>query len=164
MSGLHALRIGHGVDVHAFAAGTDRPLLLAGIQIPAAPPLAGHSDADVVLHAIADAVLGAAGAGDLGSMVGVDRPETAGADSATFVRAALRTAGERGWSPVNLDCTVVCQRPRLQPHVPAMVDSVAALLGLPADAVAIKATTTDHMGFLGRGEGIACLAVLLLSR
>lgn len=154
------MRIGQGVDVHAFA-DEPRPLVLGGVVIPGARGLAGHSDADVVLHAITDALLGAGALGDLGSLVGVDRPETAGADSTTFAALALERLAEAGLRPVNVDATVVAQRPRLAAHVPAMRARTAEVLGLPVGTVSIKATTTDRLGFIGRGEGIACLAVAL---
>jgi 2-C-methyl-D-erythritol 2,4-cyclodiphosphate synthase len=156
------MRIGQGIDVHAFDEGSDRTLRLGGVDIPGSPALAGHSDADVVLHAIADAVLGAVAAGDLGTLVGVDEPQTRGADSGAFVVAAVAEARARGWVPGNVDVTVVAQRPRLGPHRGAMRGRVAELLGLPDDAVSVKATTTDRLGFIGRGEGIACTAIVLL--
>ncbi|HUG84482.1 MAG TPA: 2-C-methyl-D-erythritol 2,4-cyclodiphosphate synthase [Euzebya sp.] len=156
------MRIGQGIDVHAFDPTADRPLRLGGVHIDGATPLAGHSDADVVLHAVTDALLGAAGAGDLGSLVGVDQPGTAGADSATFVTLAVNRVAEMGWAVGNIDVTVVAQRPRLSGHREAMRASVAALLDVAVDAVSVKATTTDRLGFIGRGEGIACMAIVLL--
>jgi 2-C-methyl-D-erythritol 2,4-cyclodiphosphate synthase len=159
-----SVRIGQGVDVHAFAASDGRrPLRLAGVDIPGAPALEGHSDADVVLHAVADALLGAAALGDLGALFGSDDPHYAGADSAMFVREAVRRVGEAGWALGNLDCTVVAERPRLAEHLPMMRSQLAELLGVEPDAVSIKATSTDGLGFTGRGEGIACLAVVLLT-
>lgn len=157
-------RIGHGLDVHAFDPALSRPLVLGGVEIPDAPALAGHSDADVVLHALVDALLGAAGAGDLGSLVGVDRDQTRDADSATFVRRAMRQLLADGWSVGNVDVTVVAQRPRLSEHRQAMRDRIAELLGCDMAAVSVKATTTDLLGSIGRGEGIACTAVALLVR
>ncbi len=162
-----SVRIGPGLDVHAFDVQTPddahaaRPLVLGGVVVPG-PPLAGHSDADVVLHALVDALLGAAGAGDLGGLVGVDRPETAGADSATFVQAAVAELGGRGLAVGNVDLTVVAQRPRLAAHREAMATRIAGLLGVAEGAVSVKATTTDRLGAIGRGEGIACVAVALL--
>lgn len=155
-------RIGQGVDVHAFDPSAARGLVLGGVEIPSATPLAGHSDADVVLHAVVDALLGAAAAGDLGSLVGVDRPDTAGADSAGFVALALQHVIAGGWVVGNVDVTVIAQRPRLVAHRDAMRSRLAELLAVPVDAVSIKATTTDHLGFTGRGEGIACLATAML--
>jgi 2-C-methyl-D-erythritol 2,4-cyclodiphosphate synthase len=158
------VRIGQGFDAHRFDADEreSRALVLGGVPIPAAPPLAGHSDADVVLHAIADALLGAAALGDLGALFGTDDPRFAGADSAVFVREALRRLVGAGWRVGNLDCTVVAQRPRLAEHLPVMRERVAALLDASAEAVSVKATSTDGMGFAGRGEGVACLAIVLL--
>lgn len=155
-------RIGQGVDVHAFDQGAGRPLRLGGVEIPEGPPLAGHSDADVVLHALVDALLGAAALGDLGSLVGVDEPGTAGADSAGFVTAALDLVGGEGYAVGNVDVTVIAQRPRLAGHREAMRGRIADLLGVDVGAVSLKATTTDRLGFIGRGEGIACTAVALL--
>jgi 2-C-methyl-D-erythritol 2,4-cyclodiphosphate synthase len=157
------VRIGQGVDVHPFSDDPARPLVLAGVTVPEGPGLAGHSDADVVLHAVVDALLGAAGLGDIGSLFGSDDPRYAGADSSTFVAEALRRVTDAGWRVGNVDCTVIAQRPRIAPHRDAMRDRVAALLGVVADAVNVKATTTDGLGFAGRGEGIACLAVALLT-
>ncbi|QBI19258.1 2-C-methyl-D-erythritol 2,4-cyclodiphosphate synthase [Egibacter rhizosphaerae] len=154
------VRIGQGLDVHAFAA-EDRPLVLGGVTVPG-PGLAGHSDADVVLHAVCDAVLGAAALGDLGALVGVDEPGTAGASSAGFVAQAVARVRDAGWVVGNVDCTVVAQRPRLGPHRAAIRGGVAAALGLAEDAVGVSATTTDRLGAIGAGEGIACLAVALL--
>ena len=159
-----AWRVGQGVDVHAFADGGQGSVRLGGVDVPGGPALAGHSDGDVVLHAVVDALLGAAGLGDLGGLVGVDLPATAGADSASFVHRALQQVAARGWLVGNADVTVVCQRPRIAPHAPAMRRRLAELLEVGADAVNVKATTTDQLGFLGRGEGIAALAVVLLRR
>lgn len=156
------MRIGQGLDVHAVDAALGRPLVLGGVIIPGAPALAGHSDADVVLHALVDALLGAAGAGDLGSMVGVDLPGTAGADSAAFVREAVQVVHRAGWVLGNADVTVVAQRPRLSPHRAAMRERIAELLGCATPQVSVKATTTDRIGAIGRGEAVACTAVVLL--
>jgi 2-C-methyl-D-erythritol 2,4-cyclodiphosphate synthase len=156
------IRVGQGVDIHAFDPDAGPPLRLAGVDIPEGPALAGHSDADVVLHALVDALLGAAAAGDLGDLVGVDQPATAGADSATFVRQALHRVAGLGWRPGNVDLTVLAQRPRLSPHRDRMRARLAELLGVGEDAVSLKATSTDHLGFIGRAEGIACTAVVLL--
>lgn len=156
------MRIGQGVDVHAFASHADRPLALGGITIAGEASLAGHSDGDVALHALTDALLGAAGLGDLGGFVGVDDPAVAGASSRRFLVDAARAVADRGWTVANGDLTIVAQRPRLAAHLPAMRAAIAADLGLPETAVNVKATSTDHLGFLGRGEGIAALAVVLL--
>jgi 2-C-methyl-D-erythritol 2,4-cyclodiphosphate synthase len=160
-------RIGQGLDVHAFdvhagEGAPARPLVLGGVHIPGGRPLVGHSDADVVLHALVDALLGAAGAGDLGTLVGVDLPGTRDADSAGFVREALDVVAAAGWAVGNADLTVVAQQPRLGPHRAAVRARVADLLGCAEGQVSVKATTTDHLGAIGRGEGIACLAVVLL--
>lgn len=157
------LRIGQGVDAHAFAADPGRVLHLAGVEIADAPGLDGHSDADVVLHAVADALLGAAALGDLGALFGSDDPRYAGARSSVFVREACGRVAEAGWAVGNVDCTVVAQRPRLAAYLPAMRASLAELLGVDAAAVSVKATSTDGLGFTGRGEGVACLAVVLLA-
>jgi 2-C-methyl-D-erythritol 2,4-cyclodiphosphate synthase len=150
------------VDVHSFSPDPGRRLWLGGVQIPDAPGLEGHSDADVLLHALVDALLGAAALGDLGALFGSDDPAHAGASSSTFVRQALRRVHAAGWAVGNVDCTLVAQRPRLDPHRQAITASVAGLLGVAASAVSVKATTTDRLGFTGRGEGIAGLAVALL--
>lgn len=156
------MRVGHGLDVHAFAS-LPRALVLGGVEVPG-PGLAGHSDADVVLHAVCDAILGAGGHGDLGDLVGVDEAATAGAASTAFVARALARVGADGWSVGNVDCTVVAQRPRLAPHRQAIRDGVAAAVGVAPEAVNVAATTTDRLGAIGAGEGIACLAVVLLHR
>jgi 2-C-methyl-D-erythritol 2,4-cyclodiphosphate synthase len=157
-----APRVGQGVDVHAFSRDATRPLLLGGVRIPNVAGLAGHSDADVVLHAVVDALLGAAALGDLGMLFGSDDPAYAGASSRVFVDEALRRILAAGWVVGNVDCTVVAQRPRLGPHRAAMAGSLARMLRLADEAVSVKATTTDGLGVLGRGEGIACLAVAML--
>lgn len=156
------MRIGNGVDVHGFSDEPGRPLVLGGVTIPDAPGLAGHSDADVVLHALVDALLGAAALGDLGSLVGVDLPETKGVSSARFVEAGLAKLEEAGYAISNIDATVIAQTPRLSPHVPAIRQNVAAILNVPVDLVSVKATTTDRLGFIGNKEGIACLCVALI--
>lgn len=156
------MRVGQGFDAHRFAADDARPLRLAGIEIPGAPGLEGHSDADVVAHAVTDAILGAAALGDLGSVYGTEDPKYADVDSALFVRGAVALAAEAGWRVGNVDCTVVAQRPRLAAHVAAMREHLALLLDASPDAVSVKATSTDKLGFTGRGEGIACMAIVLL--
>ena len=153
------IRVGLGYDVHAFDRG--RPLVLGGVEIPDEPGLAGHSDADVVCHAIADALLGAARLGDLGSLFPNDE-RWAGASSLDILRNCIEAVGEAGWSVVNLDTTVVAERPRLAPYREAMIDQIATALGLATSAVWLKATTTDGLGFSGREEGIAALAVVLI--
>lgn len=154
------LRVGSGLDVHAFSDDPRRALVLGGVTIADAPGLAGHSDADVVAHAVADALLGAAGLGDLGSRFGVDDPQLAGADSMELLSQVVADSRSVGWVPVNVDCTVAAQRPRLSDHVDAMVAGLRERLGI--GAVSVKVTTTDRLGAVGRGEGIACWAVCLL--
>jgi 2-C-methyl-D-erythritol 2,4-cyclodiphosphate synthase len=161
---LPPFRVGQGLDVHAFSDDPARPLVLAGVGVPLGPGLEGHSDADVVLHAIVDALLGAAGLGDLGELFGSSRPDYAGVDSTVFVIETLRRLGEQGWAVGNIDCTLVAARPRLAPYRARMTANVAALLGVDEDHVTIKATTTDGLGWTGRGEGIACLAAALIYR
>jgi 2-C-methyl-D-erythritol 2,4-cyclodiphosphate synthase len=157
-----SVRIGSGLDVHPFTDDPERPLVLAGVTVPDAPGLSGHSDADVVAHAVADALLGAAALGDLGSHVGVDRPETAGADSIVLLRGVVTALADAGLAPTNVDLTVVAQRPRLAGHRDAMRERLADALGLDVGAVSVKFTTTDQLGALGRGEGIACWATVLV--
>jgi 2-C-methyl-D-erythritol 2,4-cyclodiphosphate synthase len=161
---VRTVRVGQGVDVHRFSDDPARALVLGGVRIPGAPGLAGHSDADVVLHALVDALLGAAGLGDLGSVFGTADPAYAGARSALFVEGALERVTAAGWGVGNADLTVVAQRPRLGEQRPRIAAAVAELLGVELPAVSVKATTTDGLGFLGRGEGVACLAVVLLER
>jgi 2-C-methyl-D-erythritol 2,4-cyclodiphosphate synthase len=165
VSGVDAgVRIGQGVDVHAFSDDATRPLVLCGIEVPGAPGLAGHSDADAGLHAVADALLGAAALGDLGSRFGVDHPETAGADSAALLGDVVADVAAAGWAVGNLDVTLVAQRPRLAPYREAMRTRVAQVCHLDVGAVSVTFTTTDHLGAVGRGEGIVGLAVCLLVR
>ncbi|KAB7627943.1 2-C-methyl-D-erythritol 2,4-cyclodiphosphate synthase [Alkalilimnicola sp. S0819] len=154
------MRIGQGFDAHRFAPGTR--LVLGGVEIPHDQGLEAHSDGDVLLHAITDAVLGAAGLGDLGKHFPDTDQAFAGIDSRLLLRDAVEKAAAAGWRLVNVDATVIAQQPRLAPHVPAMRAHIAADLRLAQGAVNLKATTTEHMGFTGRGEGIAALAVVLL--
>jgi 2-C-methyl-D-erythritol 2,4-cyclodiphosphate synthase len=157
------MRVGQGLDVHPFSDDPGRELVLAGVRIPDGPALAGHSDGDVVLHAVVDALLGAAALGDIGAIFGSADPRYAGVASSVFVTESLRLVTDAGYAVGNVDCTVVAQRPRLAPHREAMRDRLAGLLGAPVGTVNVKATTTDGLGFTGRGEGIACLAVVLLA-
>jgi 2-C-methyl-D-erythritol 2,4-cyclodiphosphate synthase len=156
------LRIGQGIDVHRFSADPGRPLVLGGITLDAddATGLDGHSDADAVAHAIADALLGAAGLGDIGSYFPDTDPQWAGADSMTLLTRVVELAAEAGWVPVNADCTVVAERPKLAAYVGLMADRLGGVLGAP---VSVKATRAEGLGALGRAEGIACLAVVLVS-
>jgi len=154
------MRIGQGFDVHAFAEG--RKLILGGVQVPYERGLAGHSDADVLIHALCDALLGAAALGDIGMHFPDTDPAYKGADSRVLLREVARKLAAAGWRIVNVDTTVIAQAPRLAPHVPAMVANLAADLGLAASAVSVKATTTERLGFTGRGEGIAAQAIALI--
>jgi len=158
------LRIGNGLDVHPFADDPARPLVLAGVEVPDGPGLAGHSDADVVAHAVADALLGALALGDLGTWFGVDRPETAGADSLTLLATVVAGVHDRGWRVGNVDVTVVAQRPRLAAHRDPMRAALAHTLEVDVDAVSVKFTTTDRLGALGRAEGIAAWATAVVVR
>ena len=156
------VRIGQGVDVHPFSDDPDRALRICGVRIPAAAGLAGHSDADVGLHAVADALLGATALGDLGARFGVDRPETAGADSTDLLRVVVAEVAAEGWQVGNLDVTIVAQRPRLAAHRDAMRTHLAEVCSVAVGAVSVKFTTTDHLGALGRSEGILATASCLL--
>lgn len=153
------LRIGQGVDLHRFSDDPARPLVLGGVVVAGSPGLDGHSDADVVCHALADAVLGAAGLGDLGSHFPDTDPRWHGADSTALLGEAVARAAAAGLEPVNADCTVVAEAPRLAPYVGAMVRRLSAVVGAP---VSVKATRAETLGALGRREGVACLAVVLL--
>jgi 2-C-methyl-D-erythritol 2,4-cyclodiphosphate synthase len=153
------IRIGQGIDVHAF--DENRRLILGGVRISERGGLTGHSDADAVLHAIVDALLGAAALGDIGQYFPSDDERWRDASSEVFVRETLRMLD--GAEIANVDVTIVAQRPKLAPHREAMRDNIARLLGIGADRVNVKATTTDHLGFLGRGEGICAMAVVAVS-
>jgi 2-C-methyl-D-erythritol 2,4-cyclodiphosphate synthase len=154
------MRIGQGFDAHAFAEG--RRLVLGGVAVPHARGLAGHSDADVLLHAICDALLGAAALGDIGRHFPDSDPQYKDADSRMLLRAVAAKLAARGLRAANVDATLVAQAPRLAPHVPQMVANIAADLGLAMDRVNVKATTTERLGFTGREEGIAAMAVALV--
>jgi 2-C-methyl-D-erythritol 2,4-cyclodiphosphate synthase len=156
------VRTGLGFDTHAFAPG--RPLILGGVDVPHEQGLTGHSDADVLTHAIIDSLLGAAGLGDIGQHFPDTDPRFAGADSLGLLRTVVGELGERGWEIGNVDATVVLERPKLAPHRDAIRSSLASALGLPVDAVSVKATTGERMGFVGRGEGAAALAVATIDR
>jgi 2-C-methyl-D-erythritol 2,4-cyclodiphosphate synthase len=153
-------RIGHGSDAHRFGAG--RPLVLGGVTIAGSDGLAGHSDADVLTHAIIDALLGAAGLGDIGTHFPSDDPAWASADSLDLLRRTVASLTQRGYRVGNVDATVVAERPRLRPHVAAMRVRIAAALAVEPDAVSVKATTADGMGALGRAEGIQAQAIALI--
>jgi 2-C-methyl-D-erythritol 2,4-cyclodiphosphate synthase len=155
------IRIGQGIDIHPFAAY--RPLYLGGVRISETGGLAGHSDADAVLHAVTDALLGAAGAGDIGHYFPSTDERWRNAESSVFVLEAKRILDEMNAEISNLDITIIAQQPKLAPHRDAIVASVAQLLNLPQGHVNVKATTTDHLGFIGRGEGICAMAIVLVS-
>jgi 2-C-methyl-D-erythritol 2,4-cyclodiphosphate synthase len=150
------------VDVHPFSTDGSRRLVLGGVRIPNEPALAGHSDADIILHAIVDALLGAAGLGDIGTLFGSEDPDYAGADSQVFLAGALTQITLAGWQVCNIDITLIGQRPRIGPYRDRITASVATLLGVHNDQVNVKATTSDGLGFTGRGEGLACMATVLL--
>lgn len=154
------MRIGHGYDVHRLVEG--RKLILGGVEIPFEKGLLGHSDADVLAHAVMDAVLGAAALGDIGQHFPDNDPAYAGADSLELARHVARILSEHGYRVENIDATILCQRPKLAPHIPAMQANLAAAFGLPVDAVSVKATTEEHLGFTGEGLGIAAHAVALI--
>ena len=155
------VRVGLGFDVHPFADDPDRPLVLAGVTVPGERGLAGHSDADPVAHAVADALLGAAGLGDLGSRFPDTDPLWAGADSLVLLASVVEVVRADGWEPGNVDCAVVLEAPRLAPHVPRMRDALSAVVGA---AVSVKPKRAEGLGALGRAEGVACWAVALLER
>jgi len=154
------MRIGTGFDVHALVAG--RPLVLGGVTIPFERGLAGHSDADVLLHALADALLGALALGDIGHFFPDTDPAWRGADSRELLRHVMTHVSSQGWSIGNVDTTIIAEAPRLATHVPAMRARIAADLGCDVGRVSVKAKTTERLGFTGRGEGIAAQAVVLL--
>lgn len=156
------IRIGHGFDVHAFASG--RRLVIGGVEIPFELGLAGHSDADVLLHAICDALLGAAGLGDIGRHFPDTEPRYEGIDSRELLREVVARLAAEGWRVGNVDATLIAQAPRMAPHIAQMRQNIAADLGLAAASVNVKATTTERLGFTGRGEGIAAEAVCLIQR
>lgn len=155
------LRIGQGFDVHALVEGRD--LIIGGVRIPHTHGLQGHSDADVLLHAITDAVLGAAALGDIGRHFPDTDPRYAGADSRVLLRAAMQKVAQAGWRVVNVDATVHAQAPKIGPHAPAMVANIAADLGVTPEVVNVKAKTNEGLGYLGRKEGIAATVVVLLA-
>jgi len=155
------MRIGQGFDVHQLVSG--RPLVVGGVEIPHDRGLLGHSDADVLLHAICDALLGAAALGDIGKHFPDADPRYKGIDSRELLRHVAALVKERGFRVENVDATIIAQAPRMAPHIPAMVANIASDLGIAASAVNVKATTTEELGFAGRGEGIAAQAICLLA-
>ena len=156
------MRVGHGYDVHRLVEG--RKLILGGVEIPWEKGLLGHSDADVLLHALMDAMLGAAALGDIGRHFPDSDERYAGADSLQLLSEVSRLLTEAGYRLVNADCTILAQRPKLMPHVPAMRANIARVLGVEPDAVSVKATTEEGLGFTGDGSGIAAHAVVLIER
>lgn len=154
------MRIGHGFDVHAF--GGEGPLIIAGVRIPYEQGLLAHSDGDVALHALTDALLGAAALGDIGKLFPDTDAAYKGADSRVLLREALRQIEKKGYRVGNVDVTLIAQAPKMLPHVAQMRINIAEDLGIHMDEVNVKATTTEKLGFTGRGEGIACEAVALL--
>ena len=156
------IRIGHGYDVHPLVAGRD--LILGGVKIPHSKGLHGHSDADVLIHAICDACLGAAGLGDIGRHFPDTDAQYKNIDSRKLLRKVKEAIAQCGWKIVNIDSTIVVQAPRIAPHLPQMIQNIAADLDIAAESVNIKATTTEKLGFAGREEGIAAHAVVLLEQ
>lgn len=156
------MRIGHGYDVHRLVAG--RRLILGGVDIPHETGLLGHSDADVLLHAICDAILGAIGEGDIGRHFPDTDPAYKGIASIKLLQQVMLLAGEKGFSIGNVDATIVAQKPKLAPYIAEMTQNIAAALGVGPDQVNVKATTTEELGFAGRKEGIAAYSVALLTR
>jgi 2-C-methyl-D-erythritol 2,4-cyclodiphosphate synthase len=155
-------RIGQGFDVHALVPG--RRLVLAGVEIPGPEGLLGHSDADVFAHALTDALLGAAGLGDIGGLFPDTDPRFHQADSMVLLDIAWQQVRAQGWSLINIDGTIIAQRPRVAPHVPAMRRRLAEVLGVCPDQISIKGKTTEHLGFTGRGEGIATMVVAAICK
>jgi 2-C-methyl-D-erythritol 2,4-cyclodiphosphate synthase len=155
------IRIGQGIDIHGF--DDKRPLILGGVRLSETGGLGGHSDADVVLHAVTNALLGAAGAGDIGELFPSTDPQWKDADSSRFVHEAMRILNEMEVEIQNIDITIVAQKPRISPVREAIGAKIASLLNLPRGHVNVKAATTDHHGFIGRGEGICAMAVVLVS-
>ena len=174
MNSKPQFRIGQGLDVHAFTTGdpsgkpSNKPsnnhVMLGGVRIPHTHSLAAHSDGDVALHALCDALLGAAALGDIGKHFPPGDEKWRGASGVVLVQEVLRLVQQKGWSVVNVDITIACEAPRIAPHVVEMRKVTATALQVDIDAVSVKATTTERLGFCGRGEGIAALAVALLTR
>ena len=156
------IRIGHGYDVHRLTEG--RPLILGGVHIPYERGLLGHSDADVLAHAVMDALLGAAALGDIGGLFPDSDERWRGADSLRLLVQVTAHLADNGWEIGNVDATVLAQAPKLAPYIPEMRQKLAAAMGVNASQVSVKATTEEHLGFTGAGEGMACHAVALLSR
>lgn len=156
------IRVGFGFDVHQLVEG--RELWLGGVLIPHSVGALGHSDADVLLHAICDALLGAVALGDIGQHFPDTDPRWKGADSKVLLGAVVQLLKEKGWHVGNVDCTLILERPKIMPHVTAMRETIAPLLGVAIDAISIKATTSEKMGYIGRAEGVAAHAVALVEK
>ena len=156
------MRIGHGYDVHKLVEGRD--LIVGGVHIPYEKGLLGHSDADVLLHAVSDALLGAAAMGDIGGMFPDNDPEYLGADSLVLLRQVFQRLRDNGYSVINVDCTVIAQKPKMKPYIPEMRMNIAAALSTDVDNISVKATTEEEMGFTGRGEGISAHCVCLIDK
>jgi 2-C-methyl-D-erythritol 2,4-cyclodiphosphate synthase len=156
------MKVGHGYDVHAFAAGDH--VILAGVRIPHSKGLRAHSDGDVLLHALCDALLGAAALGDIGRHFPDSDARWRGADSRALLKEVLKLLAAKGLKPLQVDATVIAEAPKLAPHVPAMCANLAQDLGLPLDCVNVKATTSEGLGHIGRGEGLAVHAVAVVGR
>ena len=154
------MRIGHGYDVHQFADG--RKCIIGGVEIPYEKGLLGHSDADVLLHAVSDALLGAAALGDIGGMFPDSDDAFLGADSLVLLRQVVDRLRENGWAVGNIDATIIAQAPKMAPHIPAMRENIANACGVELGAVNVKATTEEHLGFTGRKEGVSAHAVALI--
>ena len=154
------MRIGHGYDVHRLVSG--RKCIIGGVDIPFEKGLLGHSDADVLLHAVMDAVLGAMAAGDIGKLFPDKDPAYAGADSLMLTRRVAEVMAERGYRLVNVDATIIAQAPKMAPHIQTMRENIAAAFGVDADCISVKATTEERLGFTGTEAGMACHAVCLL--
>ena len=156
------MRIGHGYDVHRLVPG--RKLILGGVEVPSEKGLLGHSDADVLAHAVMDALLGAAALGDIGKLFPDNDPAYKGADSLVLLRRVAETLAEHGYRTGNVDATVLAQRPRLAPHIPAMREKLAGAMGVSVEQVSVKATTEEGLGFTGAGEGVAAHSVALIEK
>lgn len=156
------IRVGNGFDVHAFGPGDH--VTLCGVAVPHDHGLVGHSDADVGLHTITDAIYGALAQGDIGQHFPPSDPQWKGAESHIFLRHAVELAGQMGFSICNIDCTLICEMPKIGPHAPSMRAQLSDITGISIDRISIKATTSERLGFTGRGEGIACIATAALAR
>ena len=156
------MRIGHGYDVHKLV--EDRELIVGGVHIPYEKGLLGHSDADVLLHAVSDALLGATAMGDIGGMFPDNDPEYLGADSLVLLRQGFQRLRDNGYSVINVDCTVIAQKPKMKPYIPEMRMNIAAALSTDVENISVKATTEEEMGFTGRGEGISAHCVCLIDK